>query len=299
MAMLIAVTTSVLGQWRRWSGYAVAPLLLVALFEAPIRWYLPDPEAPAVYRWLASQPADVVAELPINHVGSEYRYLLRATHHHKRIVNGVSGFTPPLTVRLTAMSKSDPIPVAFTDQLRAIGTDLVIVHADQLGDYSPATREWLRRELEAGRLRFARRFDHGIGGDWVFAFGRGGAIAPELSAFLAGRWTKNDDTFGLMQPPPQVLRGAATFSGWALSPRGIRKVDLLFENGAVRVPATLHENRRIAEGMPWYPKTERPWFTVTLASRPPGVRMKTDVQAEVTDGIGKVTRLEHLWFEWY
>lgn len=303
MAILIAVTCTLLEKRGRWVAFAIPLALLVALRVAPIRWYFMDPEPPAVYRWVAQEPVRAIVELPMDHAAIEYRYLLRATAHHKPVVNGVSGFIPPLTARLTEMSKRAPIPDAFGEELRRIGVELVIVHADQIGEFTAATTEWLRRELDRGHLRFVRRFDGGIRGDWVFAFARGRSSLPgprptHLDRFLAGQWTRNDVTFGLMQPPPQIVRGNQTFSGWALSPHGVRKVDLLFENGAVRIPTELTESKHLTDQMPWYSQTARPWFSATLPRRPRGVRQITDVQAEITDGRGEVHRLEHMWFEW-
>ncbi len=300
MSMLMAVAVSWLGSRWRWMAWAVVPLLLVELRAAPIRWYLTASDPPPVYKWLATEAVSgPVVELPINYVGSEYRYLLRATEHHEPLVNGVSGFTPPVTARLTAMSKTNPITDNFVDELRKIGTKLVIVHADQLGDFSSSTREWVRREIENGRLTFVRRFDSGIRGDWVFSLNPSTKkSAPELEAFLNDRWSRNESTFGFMDPVSRRIRGHARFTGWALSPYGIRKVDLLFGNGAVRVPTALVEDRRLSAAFPWYPQTSRPRFIVELPERPSALSSRTDVQAEVTDGRGEITRLEHLWMTW-
>ena len=62
-----------------------------------------------------------------------------------------------------------------------------------------------------------------------------------LRAMLGGHATYNEDTFGALLLPTghETLKGSATFSGVALSPFGIREVNLLFENGRVRLPATL------------------------------------------------------------
>ena len=242
-----------------------------------------------------------IVELPINYVGSEYRYLLRATEHHEAIINGVSGFTPPLTARLTEMSKSEPIPDAFIDELRKINTRFVIGHADALGDFSVTTREWIKREMSGGRLVFVRRFDRGIRGDWLFSLHTPTprSNTPDaVRTFLEDGWTRNESTFGFTEPVSDTIAGPARFSGWAFSPDGIRQVDLLFDNGAVRVPAMMIQDRRLSAAFPWYPKTPRPRFVAEFRRRPPEVRRKTDVQAEVTDGRGRVIRLENLWFEW-
>lgn len=301
MSMLLAAALARGGRRFVWAAWAVGPLLLLELRAAPIRWYIAQSEAPPVYGWVGGNATGPIVELPINYVGSEYRYLLRATEHHQPIINGISGFTPPLTARLTEMSKSAPIPDAFIEELRRIRTRFVIVHADALGDFSSTTREWIKREMSKGRLAFVRRYDGGIRGDWVFSLhptAAGSNTPVEVRTFLEDGWTRNESTFGFTEPVPDTIAGQARFSGWAFSPDGIRNVDLLFENGAVRIRSVMIEDRRLSAAFPWYPKTSRPRFVAELPRRPPGVRRKTDVQAEVTDGRGRVIRLENLWFEW-
>lgn len=61
---------------------------------------------PAVYSWLASQPAGTVLELPLASWGegaatrTEIWRLLYQTLHHHPLVNGYSGFTPPAWEKL-------------------------------------------------------------------------------------------------------------------------------------------------------------------------------------------------------
>ncbi len=49
---------------------------------------------------------------------------------------------------------------------------------------------------------------------------------------------------------------------------------------------------------PWYDATPRPRFVAGFASRPPAVRAETDVQVEIEDGKGGVTRLLSHPFQW-
>ena len=297
MAILIAVATAAVARRRPWIGWTMCALFLLELSAMPIRWYVAVTEVPPVYSWLARSDARAVLELPMNHAMSEPRYLLYATEHHKPMV--MAGPAPPLSARLTAMSKQNPIPDAFVEELRRIGVDLIIVHADMLGEYGEATRAWLRREIDRSRMRFVARFHYGIAGDWVFSLRPGPDLrSRDLQTFLAGGWTLNEDAFGLMQPPPPHIRGAATFSGFAFSPYGIRSVDLLFGNGAVRLPARLVEHAGFSRDMPWYAATPRPWFVADFRSRPRGVRRETDVQVEITDGRGRKVRLNNYWMTW-
>jgi hypothetical protein len=297
MAILIALVTATLERKRVWLAALVPLALLVELRAAPMRWYMTLIEPSPVYGWLARQPlGGAVLELPVGVGASDFDYLLRWPVHRKKLVNGTSGFVPPHLVHLKEMFTSATIGPAFTEELRRIGVQLVIVHVDWLGAHEGPAREWIRSEIEKGRMRLLRRFDHGVNGAWVFEL-RGGPSSPLLQPFLEGRRALNEDTFGLMDAPGE-MRGAGWFTGYALSPHGIRSVDLLFSNGAVRVRATLVEDRKLNEAFPGYP-CPLPRFVASLPERPPGVREVTDVQAEIIDERGKRTRLDNHWFNWY
>jgi hypothetical protein len=281
MAVLIAfaVARTRLVAW-------IIPVLFVAeLWSAPVRWYFADPEPPPVYRWLANAPVKgAVLELPIEVAGSEYVYLLRSTAHHKPLVN-----PPHRREDITAMWKASPIPDELIDTLRSIGCDLLIIHNDYLGPHEKPTHDWIDREMKRGRLLFVRRFDGAVSGDWVFSLTEGASTIPTD--------LRNEDTFGRFDAPPRVINGAAFFTGFAISPRGIRGVDLLFENGSVRIPALLFEDEALSQRFPGYPTT-KPRFASGLSKRPDGVRRRTDVQPEIIDGRGVRKRLEHYWIDW-
>ena len=269
LAMLIAVATAFVGRRQRWIAVAIPILFIVELRAAPIRWYRAPVEVPEVYRWLAKQNMRAVVELPIDVRGSEYLYMFRAVAHHKNLVNGVSGAVPPEFARLTEMSRSSPD--AFIAELRRSGVDLVIVHADET-----APEPW------RARLPLLHRFESmGPGGDWVFTL-RG----PRTEARGLGQWT-----FGNFDRPP-ALRGAAFFSGYAYSPWGIRGVDLLFEDGSVRIPAILVADPKLKQF------GAKPRFVSSLLTRPDGVSVESDVQAVVIDGRGQRKRLQFYWITW-
>lgn len=296
MAMLIAFAVAWLARNRRWAGVLAAALFVFELRAAPIRWWSTTPDVPPVYRWIAGQRVRV-AELPIAADESEYRYMRFATAHHRPIANGVSGFVPPGFERLSSMWHAESIGDDFVVELRRIGINLVVLHGEYGG---PRERDWLRRELARGRLSYLARFDHGTSGDWVFELRSGRSSAPELEAFLRGQYTYSASTFGLLDNPQpgEHIKAASLFSGWALSPWGIRKVDLLFDNGQVRYPTMLLEEKGLKDGFPWYPKTPRPRFVAYFPSRPANVRRDTDVQVEITDGRGQRTLLEGRWIDW-
>ena len=298
LAMLIAFAVP----RRRWPvGAVIAILFVVELHAVPIRWYQALAETPAVYRWLAAAPVrGATLEMPLEVSGSEYLAMYRATAHHRPIVNGTCGFTVPHYAEISTMASQSPIDPKLVDALLRLGTQYLIVHADTLGPRKDDTIAWLRTEVAAGRLAFVRRFHAGMDGDWLFELGRPGPRPPELEAFLAGKRTPTDGTFGILDDPPPGadLPGKAWFSGWALSPYGIRKVEILVNNGGIRLPTTLIAEPALKAQFPWYDATPKPRFVAGFDQRPKGVWLDTDVQVEITDGRGEVTLLEDRWITW-
>lgn len=305
LAMLIAFATAALTRrrggegGRGWIGVVVAIAFLVELHAAPIRWYLLPSDSPPVYDWLRRQHVrGGVLELPLHEQGSDYWYLLRATVHHKPILNGTSGFAPPGYMKLDALLHETPIRGTLIDELRRMDCELVVVHSDAV---SPDTRRWLTDEIGLGRLRYVGHFDHGLLGDWVFSL-RGDAprnLPPELDAFANNRPVRGQQAFGFLDTPgPGARMGSRPFfSGFAISPHGVARVDILLANGKVRIPTQLREEPPTTALFPWYPPSP-PRFVAAVAKRPEGVETKTDVQIEITDRRGVTTRLEDRWFDW-
>lgn len=292
----------------RGARIAIAILLAVELWPIPIRWYLAVPDAPPVYAWLASEPdGGVIAEFPLTH-GDQYAVMLRSTRHHRPMINGVSGFEPPQFVRLSSLSAQTPVPAEFLSELEKAGVTTIVVHADRLGDRAGAMRDWLRSATAARELAFVRRFDAEVEGDYAFVtrrhrdFDRLLQIPPDqrihLERFLAGAPAQNDGTFGRLALPSQDLsvRGKLTVAGFALSPWGIRAVNLRFAGGRVVLPADLVEGREIQERWPWYPMTTHAGFRKDIAHL--GLPAGTDLQVEIVDGRGTRTRLPDVWFTW-
>lgn len=295
LTMLVALGTATLARHRRWAGALVSALLLVELNAAPIRWHSGSSGVPPVYRWLRTQRGPI-AELPIGGA-AEFQYLRYLPEHRLRTANGISSFMPRRSFEL-ADAWADPARRdALLDDLRASGIRLVILHGDAL---PAAERPWLRSAVDAGRLRLVQRFDHGVDGDWVFRFDGATSASADLDRYLRGEPTFNTSTFGVLEQPQAntLLRRNATFSGWALSPYGVRAVNLLFDNGGVRVPATLADDPVLRASMPWYDATTRPRFIATFERRPRLVTRDTDVQVEIIDGRGERTLLEGRWFWW-
>lgn len=296
MAILVALTTV---RMRRFA--LLAPLvLLVELWAGPIRWYVIDPNPNPVYRWLAQQKVSAIAELPIDSIASDYEYMLRATAHHKPMINGVSGFAPPLRLELSHLSKQVPIPDAFVDKLLEAGVELVIVHGDELGGSSEAVRAWLRRELDRGRLGFVRSFDSRAEGDWVFSLKKKGG-RERVEGFLIGVPTCGSGTMGGLNFPPAGIRfdkGQGLFAGWVVSRHGIRSVDLWFDNRTFRARANVMPDPNFTTRCAGVPNVTRASFLAEFAKRPDGIRPETDVQVIVTDGRGVQTVFDDRWIRW-
>ena len=101
--------------------------------------------------------------------------------------------------------------------------------------------------------------------------------------------------------PPARIRfehGAAIFSGWTMSPHGIRSVDLWFDNRTTRHRAKLVRDPLLDLRCAGTPGLTRTRYLATFDRRPAGVRRKTDVQVEVTDGRGETSVFDDRWITW-
>ncbi|HEX2122253.1 MAG TPA: hypothetical protein VHL59_11480 [Thermoanaerobaculia bacterium] len=289
IAILIAVATALLARRSRWVALVVPAALAFELWQAPIRWYLAVPQPPPVYDWLAKSGRSPFVELPLDTFGSEYLVHLRSTVHHRPMANGVQH--PPARRELSALWAQTPIPDAFVDALARSGVELAVVHADILYQRAPAVREWLRRELDRGRLSYVRDFTGSGGGDWVFALRGGGPRPPRLEAFLAGDSCAPNRSFVALGAPAwgTTVCGSLAIAGWAGSPHGIRYADIYFNNRALRHRVNVERDPRCLF-------SHR--FFAGFPERPDGVRVETDVQVDVTDEAGNVLTSENRWFRW-
>jgi hypothetical protein len=292
LALLVAIAVATIMRRVKWAGVVICGAFLFELHH-PIRWYMAPTDERPVDRWAREARPHAIAELPIDQLG-DYEVMLRATSHHRPIVNGVSGFDPPEYARLATMSQrwsDDLVP-----ELSRIGVTHVIVRADAL---DAAGRTWLARMVDSGQLGFFKRFDRGGVGNWLFRIGVRGD-SPELRTMLGGHPTYNESTFGALLLPTgrETLNGRATFSGVALSPYGVRAVNLLFENGMVRLPAILKANPQTSHWYRWYDATTKPDYVREFTSRPKNIKPSTDVQVEIIDGRGERTLLDDRWIDW-
>ena len=301
--------------WAAWGAIAITsrrrwlmPLLFAAaLIELrPLIHWEQALTAPApVDLWLSQTKAGPLLELPINRLNVLYLYLLRATAHHVPIFDGISGFEPPLHRFL----RERPIRAVPFEVLERNDCRYILVRPDWYGFQWPDGIQWLRRGLAGGRVVFVRRFDSSQGSDWLFAMPRVEknwqryrvpSDDPQLARLLDGKSTYNGATFGQLSQPRRdaEVEGSLTVAGWALSPRGIREVNVLIDYGRVRIPAGLFRRDDVTQLFPWYPQTPKPAFATRIPRRPHGVSQSTDLQIEIIDGAGVRTLLPDVPLTW-
>ena len=304
---------------RRKRFLAFPVLLAIAIFDMRprVRWEHTIAEIDPVYRWLHDAPfRGAILELPIEEGSSEFLYLQSHTFHHRSSLNGTSGFEPPSHWHLRELSFQKSWGPEMTAYIARLGCTLVVVHDDWLRTQGDKVHDWLRHELASGRLIFVRQFDHRIGGDFVFAVRAtcpdcarlrppdhpdAARLLPDqnLDRMLSNQPIYLARTFGLVDFPREERVGKTlTVSGWALSPSGIRGVDILLNSGTKRYAATLTARGDVQAKFPWYPQVKLAGYTITIPKRPHGVPKYTDMQVEIIDGSGGRTRLPDKLIEW-
>ncbi|HEX7190499.1 MAG TPA: hypothetical protein VF381_02900 [Thermoanaerobaculia bacterium] len=137
---------------------AVVLALTIADVLPRIDWESVPAERPPVYRWIARARPSVFIELPASPGEPEAQYMLAATTHHVRMMNGVSGFDPPLRKVLVDICNRGKYDDAFYDILVTNGCRVVVVHNALLGDTAPAMNAWIVSEVQRGRLTPIQRF---------------------------------------------------------------------------------------------------------------------------------------------
>jgi hypothetical protein len=283
-----------------------------------IRWehavYIADP----AYVWMRdTKYTGGTLEFPVSEGIAQFLYQFGATIHHKPLMNGTSGFEPPLHAKIWELAQQKVIPDTLLPLLAKNDCHFLLVHDDWLRGATEPTHAWLAREMSAGRIGFVRRFDHRGGGDYLFAVTQnvpnwrdlrqpdhrdapGFSDDQTLQRALAGQATYMSKSFGVVDQPhgDETIKGPLTVTGWALSPNGISSVDVLLHNGMYRYHAEPSSRLDVKMKFPWYPRVRNPGFTLTFAKRPRGVSQWTDVQVEIIDGKGGRTRLPDIVIRW-
>jgi hypothetical protein len=157
---------------RRWIPgltVAIAAVLLLEYWVAPLRLVAYPNEPPPLYAWLAKQPRGVVAEFPMplpdSLPGHEARYAYMSTFHWMPLLNGYSGYYPPSYLGLIGNLRHFPDENAVT-LLRGRGTRYVVVHTSL---YPPErSAEVLTQAISSPQLAQLGRFDDGAGSAVVF-----------------------------------------------------------------------------------------------------------------------------------
>jgi len=127
----------------------------------PAPYLTPGPEAPEVYRYLASlsEPA-IIAELPFTDLWYNTRYLFFSTFHWHRLVNGFTSFFPPdYEERARWLVNPVRTPDEAYEALTSAGTTHVVVHT---GAWDPASAHEIQAWLLAHGARSHGSFDGAV-----------------------------------------------------------------------------------------------------------------------------------------
>jgi len=303
----------------KWSATAIA-IAVASLLDVSTRvqWQQMIIDQPPVVQWLKTAPLHgLVMELPTSGWYCQWFYLFGSTEHHQPIMNGTSGFEPPLHQRLREMTERGEFNDVFLTELEQHHCELIVVHADWLGDQRKATMRWLNEEVASGRLAFVQRFDHWIEGDYVFALthvspdwqrfrdpqpldAAGFTQDQEAQRFLRDEPTYNASTFWSLDQPrsDSTHHGPLRVAGWALSPNGIASVRVRINGGERVYDATFLDRPDVLGRWPWYPLVKQPGFEVTIPKRPKGMARNINLQIEIVDGAGNVSRWIDIPVEW-
>lgn len=106
--------------------------LPIPLLRVPVK-----SEIPEVYKWLAGQKGPLpVAELPLpvptgRMFEAECRRVYFSSYHWKQIVNGYSGYFPPLYLEILRRYSASPT-FQLVEDLRDLGVRMIIVHSAEL-----------------------------------------------------------------------------------------------------------------------------------------------------------------------
>jgi hypothetical protein len=296
-------------------------MIALALIEVipVLRWEDVEREPAAAYVWMSEHRERLgpMLELPMTHLMA-FEYVRASTTHHVPLVNGTSGFEPPLHRTLREKDEGLEFDDEFLALLEQNRVRYILVHAGRLEQKAAPVLSWLERNVKERRLGFVRRFDTTDGhGDWLFAIARNapdwealrGLQVPDGAGYLPDEnlarlfrvlRVYNGSTFYRLDAPLMHanFKGPLETSGWALSPSGIRSVTAFVDEGRHPFEARLVERGDVSRAWPWYRQTPRPGFVLDIPARPEGVPRDTDIYFEIVDGEGNVMRTPDALFRW-
>jgi hypothetical protein len=297
---------------KRWTRIAIAcaiTLLMFADVATRLRWENAPIDPAPIYQWMAKQSVEgPFLELPMEGENSEYVYMLGSTVHHRMLVNGTSGFEPPLHMTLRDMTNAEEYNDVLQSILENNRVRYLIIHGDSI-QKRDVLRSWLYWAITSGKLAFVRRFDHGVEGDYLLAvtkdfdgwkrFARA-EDQDKLGRYLHHLPTYNESVFGALEKPAMMSTVFKTLevSGWALSPKGIRAVEVELGSAKERYAATMVPRPDINARYPWYGNAPS-GFRLVVPKRPKGMPRETDVQVFITDGAGQTLRLKDTLITWH
>ena len=176
---------------------------------------------------------------------------------------------------------------------------------------------WLNEQVASGHLAFIGRFDHWIDGDWVFAVTQASSdwqrfrrpetldaagFTPDEEAqrFLRGEPTYNESPFVSIDSPQfaHEYHGRLRVAGWTMAPNGVSRVRVFLNGGEKIYNTTFLDRPDVLGRWPWYPEMKKAGFELELPKRPKGMSRDVNVQIEITDGAGKVSRSFDLPITW-
>lgn len=110
-----------------------AGLIAFALFELQVEMKLIPVrlEPPAIYSALPDDGRAVIVNLPVPSIynGLDFQYIYHSTFHHRRMLNGSSGFIPADYENVVLASERFPDNGSI-EMLRSRGAEFAILHAD-------------------------------------------------------------------------------------------------------------------------------------------------------------------------
>ena len=156
---------------RRVLAIAIGALLVAEFAAAPLDTDAYVVERPAIDRWLDGQPKPfAVAEVPLanpRRLGPWERrhteYMLHATAHWQKTVEGYSGLRPPLHTKLYEQLTTFPDEPSLR-ALGDLGVAYVVIHTEL---YAPG--EWARVEQRLSQFQDRLALEHVEGDGRVYA----------------------------------------------------------------------------------------------------------------------------------
>lgn len=162
---LKAVTARMKPAGRTAAAAALSVLVLAEFLSIPIQYHPVSvkKDITPVYRWLAeNRKPDVLVELPfpfydMGTASEEAARMYFSTYHWFPLVNGYSGYFPPLYNELCRRWEMLPLE-QLIDDFQAIGVRYVIVHFDEIAE---SERPYFGERFEAqlGDLKLVERFE--------------------------------------------------------------------------------------------------------------------------------------------